>query len=321
MKKFYAACFFAVLLMSFHIHGFQFFIKTPTGRTITLEGEPDMGVTELKNKISQQFHNIPIDRFRLVFQGRDLDSFTTLEEAGVGKESTIHMDILFDSGAGVRQQLQNEQKTLNEDLYRAILQGNISVVEPLIKIRIKVGDELIQAGAKDWVNVKVDGIHPALHFALLCRQWLIAYLLMKNNADVNELDDSGQAPLDIAAGLIGVPNTEGCTDIIKMLIAHGAQSERAIEQLKNKFHEPSSTAEEKQCILYALGLLQPSLKTINALTVEIINEIKRKDQIIQILSFGSLKPFVDALLKQEKLDSDDYMRIEKILLRVQELFL
>eukprot|EP01059_Diplonema_ambulator_P004215 TRINITY_DN13917_c0_g1_i1.p1 TRINITY_DN13917_c0_g1~~TRINITY_DN13917_c0_g1_i1.p1 ORF type:complete len:1934 (+),score=336.58 TRINITY_DN13917_c0_g1_i1:55-5802(+) len=66
----------------------QLFVKTLTGKTISLDGAGT--VEELKEKICDK-EGIPPAQIRLIFGGRQLEDYRALKDYNVQKESTIHM--------------------------------------------------------------------------------------------------------------------------------------------------------------------------------------------------------------------------------------
>merc|ERR1712084_9211 len=84
------SCSLEILLM-------QFFVKTLTGNTITIEAELDFTVADVKNQISLE-EGIQFAQQKLIVGGKVLEDSNTLAELGVQEDSTIDLVINMQGG-------------------------------------------------------------------------------------------------------------------------------------------------------------------------------------------------------------------------------
>jgi ubiquitin len=107
----------------------QLFVKTLTGKTVSIEVEEGESIEDVKAKIAEK-EGIPPEQQRLIFGGQQLQDAKTLDDYNVGDDATLHLVLRLrgglSKGKAVKEALRTKvssSKPVNEAFVKEHLVG------------------------------------------------------------------------------------------------------------------------------------------------------------------------------------------------------
>lgn len=103
--------------------GMQLFVKTLTGKTVSIEVEEGESIEDVKAKIAEK-EGIPPEQQRLIFGGQQLQDAKTLQDYDVGDDATLHLVLRLRGGEILP--FMNSVKKVDEDFVKRNLINELS---------------------------------------------------------------------------------------------------------------------------------------------------------------------------------------------------
>ena len=111
--------------------GMQLFVKTLTGKTVSIEVEEGESIEDVKAKISEK-EGIPPEQQRLIFGGQQLQDAKTLDDYNVGDDATLHLVLRLRGGGLLGGSFAVDEDFVKEHLQNALTEEDRELMNSFV---------------------------------------------------------------------------------------------------------------------------------------------------------------------------------------------
>jgi ubiquitin len=114
--------------------GMQLFVKTLTGKTVSIEVEEGESIEDVKAKIAEK-EGIPAEQQRLIFGGQQLQDGKTIDDYDMGDDATLHLVLRLRGG------LTEVKESFVKEHLKGLTDQDRELMNAFIATSIKQSDE------------------------------------------------------------------------------------------------------------------------------------------------------------------------------------